>query len=881
LRGEHRELVDLAASVADGAPVDWAAMAVQSRPSDRRLVSHLRLVDSIANLYRSIPLEDPGLNVPGLDGAENFASGPLGGSWTEDSTVRAASPSQRWGRLLLLERIGEGTSCEVYKARDTSLHREVALKLLHEEGSSREARARILDEARRLARIRHQHVVHVYGAEQYARRVGLWMELVRGESLEEAIKKRGTFGAREAALIGLDLCSALAAVHAAGLLHRDVKAQNVMREERGRIVLMDFGTGEELSGTNRLVGTPLYLAPEIFRGQNASVQSDLYSLGVLLFYMATAKYPVVAESMEQLARAHAHRQRRPLRDLRPDLPEAFVRTVERALDSDPTRRYQSAGDMEAALRESLEVPVVPVAAVGATAAAAPRWRLGRAGIAASLVAGLLLAAGGLQQAGLLPIGRSTNVSPVPTSIASVAVLPLRDQSESRSPSLAEALTDQFISTVGQIGSIRVTSRGTVMQHEEAKQSARDFARALGVDAFLESSMVRVTGSGGAPDRIRVNARLVLAGTDALIWSRSFERQLGDILALQAEIARAVAEGVKAVVTKEEAARLQQTPQTSPAAEEAFLAGRYHLNHYGLASAAQALDAFTSATRIDPSYAPALAGAARARLALGFGGRISHETASKDALIDVQRALRLDSNQPDAHAALADLRFYYDWDWKGAEAEYRKAIDLNPSFTYARSQYARYLAAADRITDAVAQAVLATDLDPLSPEAAQTHGLILFYARDYGGAAVQLRRALELDPTNARAHRVLARVREAEGQFDAGIAEMNLALDLAKEADSSWDLQVIRLDALAGRVDEARARHAALQREVKERQIRIDEEQLAFVHLALDEQETALALLEQAVRERQPRLLWLAVDPRVDPIRSHPRFQAIAKQLGRE
>ena len=194
-----------------------------------------------------------------------------------------------------------------------------------------------------------------------------------------------SFGAREAALIGLDLCAALAAVHGAGLLHRDVKAQNVMRESGGRLVLMDFGTGEELSGTNRLVGTPLYLAPEIFRGQRASVQSDLYSVGVLLFYLVTGKFPVNAGSMEQLARAHAHRERQPLRDLRPDLPEVFIAAVERALDSDPSRRYQSVGELESALRESLDAPAArpavpsPVAARRRQFGLRVHGRRGRAG----------------------------------------------------------------------------------------------------------------------------------------------------------------------------------------------------------------------------------------------------------------------------------------------------------------------------------------------------------------------------------------------------------------------------------------------------------------------------------------------------------------------
>ena len=320
----------LAASVADGTPVDWNHIESDIAPRERRLVRHLRLVESIASLYRSIPdLDETAPDV--------VPSGP------------------RWGRLVMLERVGQGMSCEVYRAFDTDLHRHVALKLLHEEGqAARVAHDRILQEARRLARVRHPHVVQVLGAEQHNDRVGLWMELVEGESLDRIVKARGTFGAREGSVIGQDICSALAAVHAAGLLHRDVKAQNVMREAGGRIVLMDFGTGEELfrdRGTARIVGTPLYLAPEILDGKSASIQSDLYSVGVLLFYLVTGEFPVTASSVEQLAAAHRQRQLRRLRDVRPDLPSTFVKVIDRALEHEPAARFQSAGEMEAALRD--------------------------------------------------------------------------------------------------------------------------------------------------------------------------------------------------------------------------------------------------------------------------------------------------------------------------------------------------------------------------------------------------------------------------------------------------------------------------------------------------------------------------------------------------
>ncbi len=469
MRADDRALVDAAASVADGAPVDWVSAESRADADSRRLVRHLRLVESIASLHRSIPpIEANDSQIRSATVADRFrAPGPAVGEW---------------GRLSLLGRIGHGTSCEVYRAWDTALQREVALKLLHDEGDHAEAHGRILEEARRLARIRHAHIVQVYGAEHHDNRVGLWMELVRGQSLEEVLQARGPFGAREAALIGLDLCAALAAVHGAGLLHRDIKAQNVMRESGGRLVLMDFGTGEELSGTNRLVGTPLYLAPEIFRGQRASVQSDLYSLGVLLFYLVTGKFPVVAASMEELARAHAQRQRQSLRDLRPDVPEAFVATVERALDSDPTRRYHSVGDFESDLRDSLGVPAARAAVE--TPAAVRRPRLGFAFLAAAAVLVALIA-------GLIVWNGASGQGDA--AIKSLAVLPLvdqlGDQSAAQSPETGDAITEQLIATLGQIQSLRTIALGSTLPFRDSDRPRSEIAKQLGVDAVTRRHAV--------------------------------------------------------------------------------------------------------------------------------------------------------------------------------------------------------------------------------------------------------------------------------------------------------------------------------------------------------------------------------------------------------
>ncbi len=513
MKGDDRALVDLAASVADGTPIDWDAVEGRAPGRERRIARHLRLVESIAALHRSIPSAEP-------DRTQKEVEAPDG---------------KRWGRLVLLEVIGQGTSCEVHRAWDTELHRNVALKLLHDDDGGegrREARERLMNEARRLARLRHEHVVQVYGAEEHDGRVGLWTELVRGESLEEIVQRSGPLGAREAALVGLDVCAALAAVHGAGLLHRDVKAQNVMREGGGRIVLMDFGTGEDLSsGTSRLVGTPLYLAPEIFAGQKASVQSDIYSLGVMLFYLVTGNFPVTAATMEQLRQAHVNRQRRTLRDLRPDVPEAFIRVVERALDSDPSRRFHSVGELEQGLRESLDRVPGPRVLVDA---ATPKPRVGLPFAAAAIALAMLVVA-------LIVWTRTSSQAPVANGVTRVAVLPFRDISgDSRMPYLADQLTDQLISTLGGVAALQVPSLTSVMEFRGHSGSIVDIGRKLRVDDIVEGTVLLIPGKDGGGDRVRVNARLIAAGTDSQIWAQQFERSLGDTAAMHADIARAIA-----------------------------------------------------------------------------------------------------------------------------------------------------------------------------------------------------------------------------------------------------------------------------------------------------------------------------------------------------
>lgn len=374
--------VALAAAIADGVRIDWDEILRDAElASDPELVEHLRALERVARLHRELHEErGPAPATP--------PAGPI--------------VPFRWGTLDVQERLGSGAFGEVFRARDTRLGREVALKLLHPGLPPHAAHAvQALHEARLFARVAHPNIVTVYGAETHQGRLGFWMEIVHGRTLSQFLADEGPLAAEEAAHIGVEVCRALAALHHAGLVHRDVKASNVMRAAGGRIVLMDLGAGTTLSPgavTRAAVsGTPLYMAPELLRGEATTPAGDLYALGVLLHHMVTGDFPVRGASPVELREAHARHELRHLRDERPDLPGWFVAVVERALAADPRARFATAGEMEQALRTGALLPAASPAAPdrrgGRLARAldgpAARWAilaLAVAGVATALVA---------------------------------------------------------------------------------------------------------------------------------------------------------------------------------------------------------------------------------------------------------------------------------------------------------------------------------------------------------------------------------------------------------------------------------------------------------------------------------------------------------------
>jgi len=792
--------------------------------------------------------------------------------------------------------VGAGVFGEVYRAYDEQLERDVALKLLRTGTRSADRlAAKVLHEGRLLARVRHPNVVSVYGVEAHGDRVGLWMEFIRGCTLEQLLERQGLFGAREAALIGQDLCRALASVHASGLVHRDVKAQNVMREEGGRVLLMDFGTGMEVRddepGTGAVTpaaGTPLYLAPEVLDGKEATAASDIYSLGVLLYHLVTASYPVSARSLADLRQAHRSGRKR-LHDARPDLPDAFVQVVERALSLDPANRYSSAGAMQEALTRALGIedagPTRPALEAASAAARSEdvrtathgRWLTRSRWLA---VIGVLVAVAVIAGIAVLAIARLSPAA-APAPINSIVLLPFANVS-SADKDLATGIDLLIADQLSMLPGMRIvhyvpssspSSPGGQGQGQGqgGQLSVAEMLRREQADAAVTGS---VTWSGS---RAQVFAQLVRAGAGTPVWTRQFDVPARRAAELPRDVAREVASVAALRLSPSDSARLSDSDAAAPDAFEAYLRGRVKLREGTVSAVEQAIEHFQQALRRDPQHAPSYAGLARCYilqavaqrvLTLAQGGALTREA--------VQHALTLDDRLPDAYVALADLHLYMDWDWAGAETAYKKAISLSPNAGDVREKYAMFLASRKRLTDAMQELQRAVSLDPMSPLANAALGMLWHYARDDAQAERIYRGVLEQDPNLRAAHAGLIRVLINGRRFEEALTELDGLKPHEPEMEGPFFLGARGVAyAGLGRTGEAEQIADTLTQHDSDG-ASVDG---AAVYAALGNADKALSILEQAVDLKQPKVLFVRLDPRFRSLRAHPRFLALLQRMG--
>jgi TolB-like protein/tetratricopeptide (TPR) repeat protein len=462
------------------------------------------------------------------------------------------------------------------------------------------------------------------------------------------------------------------------------------------------------------------------------------------------------------------------------------------------------------------------------------------------------------------------------SIQSLAVLPLVDRTGTLPPDVGDAMTEQLIATLGQIQSLRTTTLGSTLPLKGSSRPRAEIGRQLGVDAVLEGSVRSERGGSGS---VGLDVSLISASGGETLWSGSFERPRGEVAALLADVARKLAGAVNAPMTGGESARLGQARPTSPAAEEAYLQGRLHLANYGPEPARRALASFSRAIQIDPAYPAAHAASALAYLRLGGTNVVTHNEARLQALAEVRKAFEQGADSAEAHAALADIKFLYDWDWSGAELEYRRALAINAGFVPARTNYAQALASRRRFPEAVAVSEETLRLDPQSTDALIAHGMLLYYKRDLAAATAVADRVVSSEPNNPAGYVLAGRVAEASGRYQDALILMRRASELAGDGGVNLRLLVVRLQALSGDISGARAANDELDRAASAGSIRLHPRDRAFLALGFGRASDALDAFALAFAERDPSLVWLGVDPRVDALRTDPRFVTMLQTLG--
>jgi serine/threonine-protein kinase len=769
----------------------------------------------------------------------------------------------------IIEQIGAGGMGVVFRARDERLDRDVALKILSANLVADEAaRKRLRREAHALSRLNHPHINLIYDFDSQDGVDFLVMEFVRGENLAHRLQS-GPFAEAEVMSIGVQIAEALEEAHASGIVHRDLKPGNVMLTDRGSVKVLDFGLAktlepnlrgaESLTEPGMIAGTLPYMAPELFRGVEADARVDIYALGAVLYEIATGARAFAQETTASLIEAVLRDAPRNPTAIAPNLSLGVEGIILKSLEKDPKLRYSTASEVVAALQGE---------GATRTTLAAPRTRRGRrpravVGVAAAVV----LATLAFVMASRFGVWRW----PALGRIESLAVLPLDDLSSgSQQGYFADGMTDALIARLAQIGSLRVISRTSVMRYRGTSKTLPEIAKELRVDAVVEGAVLR-SGS-----HVRISAQLVDAAEDRNLWANTYEREVGDVFALQRDLAEAIAGQVHVRLTAKEREGLARADRVNPEAYDEYLKGRQEWSKRTKAGLEEARRHFLNAAEIDPQLGLAYAGLADVYVLLDLYSGLRADEALPRAEEAARKALEIDDQLAEAYPALGMVKLYRRWDWAGAEADFKRAIELRPNYATAHHWYSIVLRGKGRFKEAVAEARLALELDPLSPIMNANLGDVYFFARRYDDAIRQHRLGRDLDPAFAATHLYLGMAFAQSGAIDSAIVSCRTARALTGSGPYALGGLGYALGR-AGRRPEAERILKELEGiSARGQSVPFD---IGLVWVGLAGADHALEWIEKACREQPSGVKDLGVDSRFDALRGTPRFRKILLQLG--
>jgi serine/threonine-protein kinase len=758
-------------------------------------------------------------------------------------------------RYRIIRFVGEGGMGQVYQAQDEVLERVVALKTIRPEIASVELTLeRFKNEVKLAQKIADDNVCRMFDLDHRNEPPFLTMEFLEGETLAARlrgnIRDKRRISVAEAYPTVVQMARGLGAAHRKGVIHGDFKPGNVIltRTESGGTLakVTDFGLARTQDGERSQgglpAGTPTYMAPEQLRGAKASVASDIYALGLVMYEMVTGAKPAFNRLSDPPPSP---------RTVVPSLDPKWDVAILRCLAREPRERFQSTDDVLAAIGG------------GASAQRGPWHHL----MAAAVV--VLIALSGAYLASMRTGSRA--VPPARSNlpaIQSLAVLPLENLSGAGREHFADAMTDALITGLSRIKSLRVISRTSVTRYKNLQLPVSEIARELNVDAVIEGSVFWVGR------RVRIQAKLIDGHNEKVLWASPYDSDTQDVLKLQNRIARQIAVEINVRLSPQEAAHFSPPQPVDPEAFEAYSLGRFYWNKRTEEGFNQAIQYFQQAIQKDPNYAQAYAGLADCYIVKSEEPRPGEN--AKLAERAAARAIELDETLAEAHISLASVSLLYNWDWPRAKREFERGIELNPGNATAHEWYGYYLAAMGQLGRAVDEMERARALSPLSLAINVDLAQMLQWTGRYDDALIQCQKTLALDPSFARAHERLGQVYAQRGRYDEAIAEFHKALDL-DPASLEFQTELARANALAGHTADARA---ALGKLIgASRTTHVPPYLLAIVCLATGAQDQAFAWLDKAFTERSDQLLYLNVDPVFDGVRSERRFRLLIQRVG--